>query len=94
MSPATSITAPTVIHGKPSPSVGRREPPPPPAVATLGSVGEGVDEVGGVEVAAVDGGVTVCAGAAVAAATNIPSASSPKATARRTGATVMDAGLG
>ena len=82
-----------MIHGKPSPRVGRREPPPP-AVATLGSVDWGVDDVGGVVVVAVGGGVTVCAGTAEAAQTKIPSASSPKATARRTGAKVMDTGLG
>src|SRR5205807_9049123 len=56
-SPAARITTPIVLHGKPSPRVGRREPPPP-AVATLGSVDGGVDG-GGVVVVVVGGGVTV-----------------------------------
>jgi len=47
-----------VIHGKPSPRVGRREPSPP-AVATLGSVDAVVDDVGDEVVVAVGGGVTV-----------------------------------
>lgn len=50
------ITAPTVIHGNPSPSVGRRLPPPP-ARATLGRVE--VDVVGASDVVVgAGGGVT------------------------------------
>ena len=81
MRPATRITAPTVIHGNPSPRVGRRLPAPPPAVATLGRVEvvlEGAEE----DVVGV-GGVTGWPGEAEAATRRSPSVSSPKATARR-----------
>jgi hypothetical protein len=44
------ITAPTVIHGKPSPRVGRPPLLCPPAPATLGEVDVDVDEDGAVVV--------------------------------------------
>jgi len=46
------MTAPTVIHGKPSPSVGRRLLLCPPVPATLVNVDVDVDDEGAV------GGVT------------------------------------
>lgn len=84
--------APTVIHGKPSPRVGRRWPPPP-AVATLGSVDDVVEDGAGL-VVAVGAVVTVWAWDTEPATHSIPSVSSPEATARRTGATVMDGAVG
>ena len=84
------MTAPTVIHGKPSPRVGRRSR----ATVAGGRVGVEVDVVVGAVVAAVVGGATGWAGDAEPVVTTIPSASSPKATARRTGAKVVDGSCG
>ena len=84
------MTAPTVIHGNPSPRVGRRF-----CSAVLGGrVGVEVDVDVGAVVADVVGGATGWAGDAEPVASTIPSASSPKATARRTGAKVVDRSCG
>lgn len=79
-----------MIQGKPSPRVGRRFPLPP-AVATLGSV-EDVEDVDEVDVGG--GGVTVWLTDAEVVATSIATVNTANATARRTGATVVDMGVG
>jgi len=80
-----------VIHGKPSPRVGRRS-------RDCAAVGRAVVDVP--TVAVVDTGAGVVVGGTVwaidaeAAMTNTPSVSSPMATARRTGSKVVEQRLG
>jgi hypothetical protein len=76
-----------VIHGKPSPRVGRRS-------RDCAAAGRAVVDVEVVDAGVVVGAVTVWATDAETAMNSTPSVSSPITTARRTGAKVVEEGVG